>query len=94
MFATLAEAPPSLTSAPPAYVDPAQDASTAAPSIMIAETAAPEPSEPIADPVPLPRTKPQARVALAAAAIPLPRPRPAETKTSPDLPSGERHGVN
>jgi hypothetical protein len=93
MFATLALVPPALGNATPAYADPAQDASST-PSIMVAETDAIEPAEPIAGPVPLPRAKPHGRVALLASAIPLPRPRPAEIAAPPeDLPAVERHGI-
>ncbi len=95
MFATLAAAPPSLASVPPAYTDPVQDKSSAPPSIMVAETSAIEPSEPIAGAIPLPRTKPQVRVALVTAAVPLPRPRPTDAESPPlDLPSLDRHAVD
>ena len=93
MFATLALAPPALGGATPAYADPAQD-SPPAPSIMVAETEAIEPAEPIEAPVPLPRAKPHARVAVLASAIPLPRPRPAEIVAPPeDVPVVDRHSI-
>jgi hypothetical protein len=94
MVATLALVPPALGSATPAYADPVQDASPA-PSVMVAETEAIEPGEPIDGPVPLPRAKPHGRVALLASAIPLPRPRPAEIAAPPeDNPAVERHGIH
>lgn len=97
MFATLAVVPPSLGSAPPApaYADPAQDASSAVPSIMVDEPAALEPGEPIAGPVPLPRAKPHGPVALLTSSIPLPRPRPAEIAPPPDdIPVIDRHAID
>lgn len=94
MFATLAVAPPSMPSAPPAYADPAQDAPPAASSTMVAEPEAIESSEPIAGPVPLPRAKPHGRLALMGGPIPLPRPRPTELAPEPDLPPIDRHSVN
>jgi hypothetical protein len=96
MFATLA-VPPSLGSAPPApaYADPVQDATPAAPSIMVDEPVALDSGEPIAGPVPLPRAKPHGRVALLASSIPLPRPRPAEIALPPDdLPVVDRHAID
>jgi hypothetical protein len=93
MFATLAVVPPALGGATPAYADPAQDGSPA-PSIMVAETKAIEPAEPIEGPVPLPRAKPHGPVALLASAIPLPRPRPAEIVAPPEqIPTVDRHGI-
>lgn len=93
MFATLAAAPPSLDTAPPAYVGtvpnaPPEPVTPAEPALE------PEASEPIAGLVPLPRAKPHHPVAILASAIPLPRPRPAETAPSSDAsPAFERHGA-
>jgi hypothetical protein len=94
MFATLALAPPVVSSATPAYADPVQDNSPA-PSIMAAETEVIEPGEPIDGPVPLPRAKPHGRVAQLAGAIPLPKPRPSEIPASAeDIPAVERHAIH
>jgi hypothetical protein len=93
MFATLALAPPSLGSAPPAYADPAQDSALAAPSIMVAESAALEAAEPIAGPIPLPRAKPHGPLAMLSSAIPLPRPRPTESAPPEDAPAVDRHVI-
>ncbi|MEA3027563.1 MAG: hypothetical protein QOF91_2848 [Alphaproteobacteria bacterium] len=92
MFATLALVPPTLSSAPPAYADPGQDAAFTTPSITVAEPAALEAGEPIAGPIPLPRAKPHGPIAMATSAIPLPRPRPLESTPLPDaMPAVDRH---
>ena len=94
MFATLAIVPPTLSSTPRPFADPAQESSRATPSIMVEEPAALPSAEPIAGPIPLPRTKPHGSLALVTGAIPLPRPRPVEVE-SPlnDLPAVDRHGI-
>jgi hypothetical protein len=95
MFATLSAAPPSLATAPPAYADPVQDMPSAdVPSIIVAEPAEIEPSEPIAGLVPLPRAKPHGPVAALTGAVPLPRPRPTEIAPEADIPAVDRHSIN
>jgi hypothetical protein len=93
MFATLAAAPPGRGRIQPAFADPVQDISAAAPPAMMSESDTLEPSEPIAGPVPLPRAKPHGPVALVSNAVPLPRPRPVENTPEPDLPAVDRHAV-
>ena len=93
MFATLAVAPPSFTSASPAYAYPAHEAAPE-PAPTTEPAAEPEASEPIAGPVPLPKAKPHGPVAILTSAIPLPRPRPTEAAPPLDAPVAfERHGV-
>jgi hypothetical protein len=92
MVATLSAAPPSFESAP-AFADPGKDGAFQKTG---EQTAALEPSEPIAGPVPLPRSKPHATVAAISGPVPLPRPRPATDSApgpTPDLPDFERHGA-
>jgi hypothetical protein len=74
--------------------DPAPDASSVTPSIMVEETASIDSSEPIVGPIPLPRAKPHEAVALLASGVPLPRPRPTETAPPSDLPAVDRHAVD
>jgi hypothetical protein len=103
MLATLEAAPPSLESAPPAYVEPApvtqaQSApvpspAEAAPATATADNKPHELSEPIAGPIPVPRKKPHITVALLTGHIPLPRPKPTDALPPPDLPEFDRHAV-
>jgi hypothetical protein len=97
MFATLSAAPPSLPSTSPAFADAMQDiAPAAAPTtepVVAAEPAELEPSEPIAEPVPLPRAKRHAALRTTMP-VPLPRPKPADIAPEPDLPAVDRHNIN
>ena len=102
MFATLAAAPPTfssaapagqfMTAAPAAYADPARDVpATNMPAAADAMIDAP----PLAGPIPMPRSRPQATAALAHA-VPLPRARPAEeatTQVQETRPDFGRHGA-
>jgi hypothetical protein len=99
MFATLSAAPPSLPSTSPAFADAMQDiAPAAAPTtepVVAAEPAELEPSEPIAEPVPLPRAKRHAALRTTMTMpVPLPRPKPADIAPEPDLPAVDRHNIN
>jgi hypothetical protein len=105
MFATLAAAPPTFSSAPPggqftgtpaAYADPAREpAASNFPAAADAMVDAP----PLAGPVPMPRPRPQATAALADT-VPLPRARPGEEASaqapgtaSASQPDFGRHGA-
>jgi hypothetical protein len=96
MFSALAVVPAASASAPPAYVNAAQDAPLAASPPVNRPPAAPEASAPIAGPIPLPRPRPRVRVAHSASVVPLPLPRPAESappaaEPAPALPAFDRH---
>jgi hypothetical protein len=94
MFATLAIVPPTLTSAPRPFADPAQEISRPTPSIVVEEPAVLPSAELTAGPIPLPRTKSHGSLALVTGAIPLPRPRPVAIAPPPnDLPAVDRHAI-
>lgn len=90
-----------LSAAPPAAdlprAEPAQEASslktTGVAQSATAEDSAPEASEPIAGPVPLPRSKPRLSLARLTGPVPLPRPKPVEEAPPPDLPATDIHAV-
>ena len=88
MQASLAAAPPALSSGTPAtaYADPIRETVAAA---------SPQSDAPMAALVPLPRQRPPVTVAVIATNVPLPRPRPVveEPANQVDLPPVDRHAV-